>query len=100
MGDFLYGVSWIFDILMLDLRRQSLPALVASTVAWGLFAALFTVIVFVGLTWPMSVGNALGRIVVFLIGLGLWARIVQGWMFYWRYTRTGRAPPPQMLSES
>ena len=100
MGDLLYGLSWILDAATLDLRRKSLPALIGNSVAWGLFGLLFTILPISTVSLPITFSNALARLVVFVIGAGLLARIVQGRMFYWRYTRTGRPPPSEMVSQS
>jgi|tagenome__1003787_1003787.scaffolds.fasta_scaffold18298606_2 hypothetical protein len=100
MGEFVYALSWVFDVASLDLRGKSLAALIGHTVAWGIFGLLFTIGPTATVTLPIGIGDALARGLVFLIGAGLLARIVQGWMFYCRYARVGRSPPPEMLGRT
>src|SRR4051794_29180340 len=100
MGEFIYAMSWIFDVATLDLRGKSLVALIGHTLAWGSFGLLFTIAPVASVTLPIGVGDALARALVFLIGAGLLMRVVQGWMFYRRYTRIGRSPPPELVGRT
>ena len=100
MGEFVYALSWIFDVVTLDLRGKSLAALIGHTLAWGTFGLLFTIGPTATITLPVGIGDALARLFVVAIGAGLLARIVQGWMFYRRYTRIGRSPPPELVGRT
>jgi len=100
MDEFIYALTWVLDAATLDLRGKSLAALIGNTIAWGFFGLLFTIVPVASISLPIGIGDALARLFVVAIGAGLLARIVQGWTFYRRYTRTGRTPPFPLVGQS
>jgi hypothetical protein len=90
------ALSWIIDIITLDMRRMNLLGIVVNTLLFGLFGLLFTIGTAVKLFDTNNTGMEVsGLLFVFAIGAGLLARIAQGLVYYWRYTRTGAEPPAE-----
>ena len=87
------ALSWVLDILWIDLRRVKLWALILNALVLGPFGAVFAV----GSLWTMGEAKdaieVAERVVICAIGIGIIARLVQGFVYYARYTRTGTAPP-------
>jgi membrane associated rhomboid family serine protease len=93
----LMGLSWVIDIALLDMRRMSPSALWGNIIAFGVFGVGFTAAAIVAIADVQSWAHIAGALVGLLFGAIIIARIVQGWRYYFGYTRTRIAPPLEKM---